>query len=111
MEFDVKFIPRTYPLRSSHLMIRGQLTKAAPIGLWDPNKNEWIRKFLVLRRPYLYLYSWPHQLDEEAVMSIVALRLDHGERVSSMLRVFSQRDLSKFRCLMFSPFIRPLIHF
>jgi hypothetical protein len=89
MEYDVKFIPRTYCLSKCALIIRGSLIKAAPVALWNLNKNEWTRKFLVLRRPYLYLYTSRDQLDEEAVMSIFALRLDHGERVSSMLRVFS----------------------
>jgi kinesin family protein 1 len=65
----------------------GHITKAGPVAVWNLSKNEWTRKFLALRRPYLYLYSSPSDLDEEAVMSVFALRLDHGERISDMLRV------------------------
>jgi kinesin family member 1 len=63
------------------------VTKAGPVAVWDQTKSEWTRKFLALRRPYLYLYSSPHDLDEEAVMSIFSLRLDHGERLTDMLNV------------------------
>lgn len=93
------------------ITVSGFVTKAGPVGIWDHTKNEWIRKFLVLRRPYLYLYSSPSELDEEAAISVFALRLDHGERVSDMFRVrllFGKTDL---RYPMFLLFIRVLIPF
>jgi hypothetical protein len=86
MEYDVKFIPRTY-FPTVHANISGTITKAGPVAVWDHIKNEWSRKFLALRQPYLYLYSSQSEHVEEAVISIFATRLDHGERISEMLRV------------------------
>ena len=86
MEYDVKFIPRTYNLCHPS-NISGALTKSGPVAVWNHARNEWSRKFLALRRPYLYLYSSQTELEEEAVISVFAVRLDHGERISDMLRV------------------------
>jgi hypothetical protein len=79
--------PERIHLRHITTNFSGHITKAGPVAVWNLSKNEWTRKFLALRRPYLYLYSSPTDLDEEAVMSVFALRLDHGERISDMLRV------------------------
>ena len=89
------------------------MSKAGPVAVWDLSRSEWTKKFLVLRRPYLYLYSSPNDLEEEVVMSVFSLRLDHGERISEMLRVkantASKQANDRFRmCLLF---IRYLIHF
>ena len=92
------------------------MTKAGPISIWNPTNNEWTKKFLALRRPYLFIYSSPTELDEEAVMSVFALRLDHGERITEMLNVLPPLLLL---CLLltfvshrtFLQFIRHLIHF
>jgi kinesin family member 1 len=74
-------------LLSFFVIVSGFVTKAGPVAIWEHTEKEWIRKFLVLRRPYLYLYSSPSELDDEAAMSVFTLRLDHGERVSDMFRV------------------------
>jgi hypothetical protein len=87
MEYDVKFIPQTYIL-SMLANISGAITKAGPVAIWNHTKNEWTRKFLALRRPYLHLYSSQSEQVEEAVISIFSVRLDHGERISEMLRVY-----------------------
>jgi hypothetical protein len=86
MEYDVKFIPRMYFLDIC-ANTSGTITKAGPVAVWNHTKNEWSRKFLALRQPYLYLYSSQSEQIEEAVISIFATRLDHGERISEMLRV------------------------
>jgi hypothetical protein len=89
----------------------GSLTKAGPVAVWDHTSNEWAKKFLALRRPYLYLYSPPPESDEEAVMSVLALRLDHGERITEMFQVIFCTLFANFRFQMCLQFIRLLIHF
>jgi len=87
MEYDVKFIPRRFVALKWHTNSSGSVSKVGPVAVWDVSKSEWMKKFMVLRRPYLYLYSSPNDLEEEAAISVFTLRLDHGERISDMLRV------------------------
>jgi len=87
MEYDVKFVPQMYFLNRARLKVRTSITKAGPIALWNQSRSEWTRKFLALRRPYLYLYSSDSEMEIEAVMSVFTLRLDHGERISEMFNV------------------------
>ncbi|SCZ97867.1 BZ3501_MvSof-1269-A2-R1_Chr7-2g09344 [Microbotryum saponariae] len=53
--------------------------------LRDPTSNKWKKYWLVLRRPYLYLYEHSNELDETMVINVSSVRVEQSPEIGQML--------------------------
>ncbi|SCV70600.1 BQ2448_3362 [Microbotryum intermedium] len=75
--------------------------------LRDPTSNKWKKYWLVLRRPYLYLYEHSNELDETMVINVSSVRIEQSPEIGQMLEVgdesgmssSNQRLMSSISCL------------
>lgn len=47
--------------------------------------DAWIRRWFVLKRPYLFVYENSSELDELMVIHLGAVRVEHDTNIESML--------------------------
>ncbi|PWN46193.1 putative kinesin-3 motor protein [Ceraceosorus guamensis] len=72
---EVSLVPRTDSAAK-----RGWLALPA-----EPHSDRWIRRWFVLRRPYLYVYENSAELDELMAMHLGSVRVEHDENIERML--------------------------
>lgn len=71
-----------------HLLSRETASRRGTLAmLRDPTDQNWKRIFLVLRRPYLYLYDSSTEVDEQAVINISTVRVEQSPEIEQMLEV------------------------
>jgi kinesin family protein 1 len=72
---DTKLVPRSdTPTKKGHLML-----------LTDASQNVWERRWFVLRRPYLHIYSHSNELDEIGVVSLDGVNVDSDPQKELLL--------------------------
>jgi kinesin family protein 1 len=47
----------------------------------------WIKRWFVIRRPYIYIYSNDTESDEQGVINVASVRIDYNEALEQMIQV------------------------
>lgn len=55
--------------------------------LRDPTDQNWKKNFVVLKRPYLYLYDSANEIQEHTVINISTVRVEQSPEIEQMLEV------------------------
>ncbi|CAH7689696.1 hypothetical protein PPACK8108_LOCUS24812 [Phakopsora pachyrhizi] len=53
--------------------------------LRDPTRNDWINRWFVLKRPYLYIYEKSDEVDELGVINLINVHIDSNPELEIML--------------------------
>lgn len=53
----------------------------------NPLDDKWVKRWLVLRRPYIYVYSNKAETDEIGVINISSVRVDYNQALERMIQV------------------------
>lgn len=94
---EVRSVQREYcqPLQITHrfwlrICYSGIVIRKGPLAiLRDPTSNRWNRFYVVLRRPYLYLYESPVATNEVSVINLSTVRVEQNAEIERMLEVRS----------------------
>lgn len=52
----------------------------------DAAKDLWIKRWFVIRRPYIYIYSNDTESDEQGVINVASVRIDYNEALEQMIQ-------------------------
>ncbi|KAI7902173.1 uncharacterized protein BX663DRAFT_552596 [Cokeromyces recurvatus] len=52
----------------------------------DAAKDLWIKRWFVIRRPYIYIYSNDTELDEQGIINVASVRIDYNEALEKMIQ-------------------------
>lgn len=53
----------------------------------DAAKDLWIKRWFVIRRPYIYIYANDTESDEQGVINVASVRIDYNEALEKMIQV------------------------
>lgn len=71
-----------------NLFISGTASKRGTLAmLRDPTSQNWVKSWVVLRRPYLYLYESSAESEEITVINISTVRVEQSPEIEQMLEV------------------------
>ena len=49
--------------------------------------DKWIKRWFVVRRPYIYIYSSHSETDEQGVINVSSVRIDYNRALEQMIEV------------------------
>ncbi|RCH85478.1 kinesin-like protein Klp8 [Rhizopus azygosporus] len=52
----------------------------------DAAKDLWIKRWFVIRRPYIYIYANDTESDEQGVINVASVRIDYNEALEKMIQ-------------------------
>lgn len=57
--------------------------------LYQKNAAEdlWVKRWFVIRRPYIYIYTNDTETDEQGVINVGSVRIDYNEALERMIDV------------------------
>lgn len=53
----------------------------------DAAQDLWVKRWFVIRRPYIYIYSNDTESDEQGVINVASVRIDYNEALEKMIQV------------------------
>lgn len=68
----------------------------------EPRSNSWVKHFVVVRRPYVFIYNSDKDPVERGVLNLSTAQVEYSEDQQAMLKVrrFSARSRSNNRVLL-----------
>lgn len=54
--------------------------------------DKWIKRWFVVRRPYIYIYSNHSETDEQGVINVSSVRIDYNRALEQMIEVSDDDD-------------------
>uniref|UniRef100_A0A7N6B7A4 plus-end-directed kinesin ATPase n=1 Tax=Anabas testudineus TaxID=64144 RepID=A0A7N6B7A4_ANATE len=76
-----KFVPDIQEIRISPIV-----SKKGYIHFLEPNTNGWVKRYVVVRRPYVYIYNTERDTVERAILNLSSAQVEYSEDQQAMLK-------------------------
>ncbi|XP_071343291.1 kinesin-like protein KIF1A isoform X12 [Trachinotus anak] len=76
-----KFVPDIQEIRVSPIV-----SKKGYIHFLEPNTNGWVKRYVVVRRPYVYIYNTERDTVERAILNLSSAQVEYSEDQQAMLK-------------------------
>lgn len=63
------------------------VSKKGYIHFLEPHTNGWVKRFVVVRRPYVYIYNTERDAVERAILNLSSAQVEYSEDQQAMLKV------------------------
>lgn len=63
------------------------VSKKGYLHFLEPHTSGWVRRFVVVRRPYVYLYRSERDSVERAIINLSSAKVEYSEDKQTLLRV------------------------
>lgn len=63
------------------------VSKKGYLHFLEPHTSGWVKRYIVVRRPYVYLYRSERDCVERAVINLSSAQVEYSEDKQTMLRV------------------------
>lgn len=63
------------------------VSKKGYLHFLEPHTNGWVKRYVVVRRPYVYLYRSERDSVERAVINLSSAKVEYSEDKQTLLRV------------------------
>lgn len=63
------------------------MSKKGYLHFLEPNTNGWVKRFVVVRRPYVYIYNSERDAVERAILNLSSAQVEYSEDQQAMLKV------------------------
>lgn len=63
----------------------------------EPRSNSWVKHFVVVRRPYVFIYNSDKDPVERGVLNLSTAQVEYSEDQQAMLKVYSCVSTSNHR--------------
>ncbi|XP_016105357.1 kinesin-like protein KIF1A [Sinocyclocheilus grahami] len=78
------FIPNIQEIRVSPIV-----SKKGYLHFLEPHTNGWVKRYIVVRRPYVYLYRSERDCVERAVINLSSAQVEYSDDQQAMLRALN----------------------
>ncbi|KAM6963342.1 kinesin-like protein KIF1A [Aplochiton taeniatus] len=75
------FIPDIQEIRVSPIV-----SKKGYLHFLEPNTNGWVKRYVVVRRPYVYIYNTDRDSVERAILNLSSAQVEYSEDQQAMLK-------------------------
>ncbi|KAM4628695.1 kinesin-like protein KIF1A [Polymixia lowei] len=76
-----KFVPDIQEIRVSPIV-----SKKGYLHFLEPNTNGWVKRYVVVRRPYVYIYNTERDTVERAILNLSSAQVEYSEDQQAMLK-------------------------
>ncbi|XP_037830166.1 kinesin-like protein KIF1A isoform X7 [Kryptolebias marmoratus] len=76
-----KLVPDIQEIRVSPIV-----SKKGYLHFLEPNTNGWVKRFVVVRRPYVYIYNSERDTVERAILNLSSAQVEYSEDQQAMLK-------------------------
>ncbi|XP_029002290.1 kinesin-like protein KIF1A isoform X6 [Betta splendens] len=76
-----KFVPDIQEIRVSPIV-----SKKGYIYFLEPQTNGWVKRYVVVRRPYVYIYNTERDTVERAILNLSSAQVEYSEDQQAMLK-------------------------
>lgn len=66
------------------------VSKKGYLHFLEPHTNGWVKRFVVVRRPYVYIYNSDKDTVERAILNLSKAQVEYSEDQQAMLKVRHQ---------------------
>lgn len=63
------------------------VSKKGYLHFLEPHTNGWVKRFVVVRRPYVYIYNSDKDSVERAILNLSKAQVEYSEDQQAMLKV------------------------
>lgn len=63
------------------------MSKKGYIHFLEPHTNGWVKRYVVVRRPYVYIYNTERDTVERAILNLSSAQVEYSEDQQAMLKV------------------------
>lgn len=71
-----------------HIYFRSPIvSKKGYIHFLEPHTNGWVKRYVVVRRPYVYIYNTERDTVERAILNLSSAQVEYSEDQQAMLKV------------------------
>ncbi|XP_049910481.1 kinesin-like protein KIF1A isoform X8 [Epinephelus moara] len=76
-----KFVPDIQEIRVSPIV-----SKKGYLHFLEPHTNGWVKRYVVVRRPYVYIYNTERDSVERAILNLSSAQVEYSEDQQAMLK-------------------------
>lgn len=76
------------------LLVRSVVSKKGFLSFMEPRSNSWVKHFVVVRRPYVFIYNSDKDPVERGVLNLSTAQVEYSEDQQAMLKVRLKRKKS-----------------
>ncbi|XP_029284843.1 LOW QUALITY PROTEIN: kinesin-like protein KIF1A [Cottoperca gobio] len=76
-----RFVPDIQEIRVSPIV-----SKKGYLHFLEPNTNGWVKRYVVVRRPYVYIYNTERDSVERAILNLSSAQVEYSEDQQAMLK-------------------------
>ncbi|XP_036971066.1 kinesin-like protein KIF1A isoform X18 [Acanthopagrus latus] len=76
-----RFVPDIQEIRVSPIV-----SKKGYIHFLEPHTNGWVKRYVVVRRPYVYIYNTERDTVERAILNLSSAQVEYSEDQQAMLK-------------------------
>lgn len=69
------------------LYFRSVVSKKGFLSFMEPRSNSWVKHFVVVRRPYVFIYNSDKDPVERGVLNLSTAQVEYSEDQQAMLKV------------------------
>lgn len=69
------------------LFYRSVVSKKGYLSFMEPRSNSWVKHFVVVRRPYVFIYNSDKDPVERGVLNLSTAQVEYSEDQQAMLKV------------------------
>lgn len=69
---------------------RSVVSKKGFLSFMEPRSNSWVKHFVVVRRPYVFIYNSDKDPVERGVLNLSTAQVEYSEDQQAMLKVESR---------------------
>lgn len=63
------------------------MSKKGYLHFLEPLTNGWVKRYVVVRRPYVYIYNTERDAVERAILNLSSAQVEYSEDQQAMLKV------------------------
>lgn len=63
------------------------VSKKGYLHFLEPHTNGWVKRYVVVRRPYVYIYNSERDTVERAILNLSSAQVEYSEDQQAMLKV------------------------
>ncbi|XP_051874998.1 kinesin-like protein KIF1A isoform X12 [Pristis pectinata] len=83
---DEKGGPRMFVADIQEIRVSPIVSKKGTLHFLEPQTNGWVKRFVVVRRPYVYIYNTDKDTVERAILNLSAAQVEYSEDQQAMLK-------------------------